>query len=302
MGMRIVLTVCFVFSASYLIAFHEHHKEIAKIAQKVDDQENYVKSMGQLIIMGNAPIESANIVILPEVHDDPKSLMTQLLLIAQEKNKARPFIVLDESLPSMQKSMWDVFSQKALEIVAAKDQRRQKQNYIPSRFEMALQSLAAKFKTNYRQLHFLNQMGIYALSHFSKKATPFYGWDTKTKSSLTDRNVKMVETLKLALKKHDRILVMAGARHVPELEFFSSQKLLCQNSQFKNIDQYFSTIKSKFGKHPMLRFGIGATAPIHNFLSSQRYVVVFQQDFYKELDKVIQQFKAMQRPQNCLEI
>src|ERR1700744_6391722 len=94
-------------------AWSDHLSEIKSIAHRVGEADAYLRDPGLLVTMGNSPLDSAKLVFLPEVHDDPKSLLTQLLLIAREKKRAKPFILLDESLASMKKSMWDIFSEKA---------------------------------------------------------------------------------------------------------------------------------------------------------------------------------------------
>lgn len=277
-------------------------REVSGIADKISNPNIHLEEVGPLVYMGNTPYQSANIVLLPEVHDDPTSLLTQLLLIAREKKKDQPFIVLDESLGSMQKSMWDVFSQKSLEIVVAKDKRLAKEVYVPQRFETALQALANKFKASPGQLTYLQESGIWTLADFSEDAMPFYGWDTGTKSSLTDRNVQMVASLKTALKNHDRILVMLGARHVPELEFMTSQRLLCEGGRFNEMGKYFSAIDRKFGERPILRYGIGATSPLYSFLSKQKYAIVFNKGLYQELEHVVDQFRGNKDRNECFRI
>jgi hypothetical protein len=112
--------------------------------------------------------------------------------------------------------------------------------------------------------------------------------------------MEMVDTLKKVLRKNDRILVMAGARHVPELEFLTSQKLMCSDSQFDDIQQYFNAIGRKYGSHPKLDQGIGATKPIHDFLNRQNYAVVFNKGLFVELDDVVKRFKKNSRA--CLRL
>lgn len=259
------------------------------IAAELAQPEQYLKN-NSLVVMGNSSLDKAQVVFLPEVHDDPKSLTTQLMLLAREKQKNRPFIVLDESLSSMKKSMWDIFSQKSLEIIAARDQRKNRQAYAPRGFENALQVLANKLKSR-GELQPQNT-GLWGMSEFSNNSTPFYGWDSQGNASLTERNVVMVQSLKTALKTNNRIFVMAGARHIPELEHLTSKRLLCQGDSFNDIGGYFKTIRAGYGKMPELSSGIGATLPIYDFLApSINYAVVFSRDLYPELDKVVNQFK-----------
>lgn len=273
---------------------------IQKIAQRLLEPENYLSEVEPLVVMGNASLRDANIVFLPEVHDYPESLLTQLLMIAAEKKSNKPFLILDESLSAMKKSSWDVFSQKALEIVVAQDQRLNNRTYAPSSFENELQKLAMNFKDKYRKLSYVDGLNIYSFDDYRSHATPFFGWDKTGSTSLIDRNMEMVDTLKKVLRKNSRILVMAGARHVPELEFLTSQKLMCSDSQFDDIDQYFHAIGKKHGSLPKLDQGIGATKPIHDFLSQQSYAVVFNKGLFGELDDVVKRFKKSSRA--CLRL
>lgn len=273
------------------------------VALKVKDPENYLKKQGPLVILGNTPLEKADIVFLPEIHDDPHSLLTQLLLLAQEKDKGQTFMVLDESLASMKKSVWDVFSQKTLEILAAHEQRNKGEAYAPSKFEGVLKRLAQKYRSTSGQLGLDKGTGLWTLSSYQSVATPFYGWDYGLKGkTLVDRNQQMVESLKEARKKGSRILVMAGARHIPELEFLTSQELFCEHQQFKNIKDYFAALEAKFGQAPSLSFGIGATLPIYQYIRNERYAVVFSKDIYNELDRVIAQFKNKQPEASCFKL
>lgn len=277
-------------------------QEAYQISLQIKNPGYYLKTAGDLVVMGNAKLDDAKIIFLPEVHDDPESLLIQLLLIAREKQNGKKFMVLDESLTSMQKSIWDIFSQKSLEIIAAKEQRRDGQYYVPQRFEEALQRLATKFRQTPGKLSFLKTPGIWTLSDFSNDATPFYGWDLPRKGSLTERNVAMVSTFKKALRDNDRLLVMAGARHVPELEFMTSQRLLCRDQRAPSIDQYFKAVERKYGRFPSIRYGIGATAPIYSFLKTQPYAVVFSKKLYRELDHVVEQFGVGDTQASCLKL
>lgn len=271
---------------------------VTDIAAKLEQTDRLLK-LDRLMVMGNSSLDKAQIVFLPEVHDDPKSLTTQLLLINREKLKNRPFMVLDESLFSMKRSSWDIFSQKSLEILAAENHRQNRQKYAPRDFEKTLQTLANKFR-NQGQLD-NDGGGLWGLNEFSHQKTPFFGWDTQSGGTLTARNVQMVKTLKTALKENKRILIMAGARHIPELEHLTSKKLLCDGERFNNMDQFFSTIRSGFGDRPELTNGVGATLPIYDFLSnSVDYAVIFSKDLYPELDQVVNQFKANKN--NCLRL
>lgn len=280
----------------------DYGAEISRIKRELSDPSAFLKKDGELVIMGNAPLEQANIIFLPEIHDDPRSLMTQLALIAREKEENRSFIVLDESLASLKKSVWDVFSQKTMEILAAQDQRREQQAYVPQKFELALQNLASKFRADDGQLNFNRNSKLWTLSEFSYDTTPFFGWDSIGNFTLAERNAEMVSSLKKALQNNDRVLVMAGARHVPELEFMTSQRLLCPESRFSNMSNFYSTIERNFGALPNLRNGIGATTPIRNYLANQRYAVVFNRNLYSELDAIVEQFRGRLGSKACLKL
>jgi hypothetical protein len=287
---------------SFSIFSADHQAELSKIRDILNAPETYLKKDGPLVIMGNASLDKAQFIFLPEIHDDPDSLSAQLALVAREKNKNTTFLVLDESLAAHKKSMWDFFSQKTMEILAARDQRQNKEIYVPRHFEVALQNLANKFRAQPGQLNYIKSSGLWTLADFERVATPFYGWDAVTKTSLVDRNVQMVDTLKDLERKNDRILIMAGARHIPELEFMTSQRILCAASRFRNINEFFNSLQNQYGKEPNLRNGIGATAPIHEFLANKRYAIVFNRSFYGELDRIVEQFKSRLGADGCMTI
>jgi hypothetical protein len=274
--------------------------QVRRICEKAKEPNLYLNKTGSLMTLGNASLDTANIIFLPEVHDDPESLLIQLLLIAREDNRGKAFIILDESLPSMQKSMWDVFSQKSLEIVAAQRMRQTKEKYIPRHFELSLKDLVTSIQKQPGQLILLRGSGLWALSDFEDRATPFFGWDLSNKASLLERNIHMTVSLKRALRSNHRIFIMAGARHIPELEFLTSQKLLCKADQFKDERSYFLALEKKFGERPELPFGIGATLPIYKFLSDQRYVIVFKPNLYEELNRVTNQMRTRNRRSHCI--
>jgi hypothetical protein len=195
-----------------------------------------------------------------------------------------------------------VFSQKTMEILAAQDQRRDKQEYVPQQFEVALQNLATKMRSNHGQLNYLEGSGLWTLNDFNDMAIPFYGWDTTQKASLVTRNVQMVNSLNSLLKNNDRILVMAGARHIPELEYMTSQKLLCASDKSSSMKTFFTNVTKLHGNLPNIKNGIGATAPIHDFLANKKYAVIFNRALYGELDRIVAQFKAHMGRQGCMRI
>jgi hypothetical protein len=271
-----------------------------KLANDVKEPELYLKNKGNLVILGNSSLENAHIIFLPEVHDDAESLRIQLMVIAQEKKKGLPFVILDESLASMKRSIWDIFSQKSLEIITAQKNKQAQELYAPRQFERSLKELAEKLQRIPGQLNHDRSSDLWTLKSFKDDALPFYGWDLGQKGTLLERNVQMVKSLKEALKRHSRVLVMAGARHIPELEFLTSKKLLCNQNGLSSVEQYFAQIERKYGQYPDIEFGIGATAPIFNFLAGQSYAIVFSQDLYQPLQKALEQFKR--RGSSCLRL
>ncbi|HXW60416.1 MAG TPA: hypothetical protein VEK06_02655 [Myxococcota bacterium] len=272
------------------------------IAITVQHPEMHLAHNGSLVFMGNASLEEANYIFLPEVHDDPESLFVQLLLIAQERQNQKTFVILDESLPSMQRSVWDIFSQKSLEIITAREMRKGNIKYTPKDFEKALKNLAQQMQNIPDGLQFLRGPRMWTLASFRDRATPFFGWDLNSKASLLDRNIQMIASLKKARQSNERVLVMAGARHIPELEFLTSQKLLCPDSQFKNHQAYFRAIEEKSGQLGRLPFGVGTTLPIHKFLDRERYVIVFKRSLYNELNRIVLQFKNREGANSCLRL
>ncbi len=290
----------------YLLAFllFAHHmsllaedaskqmNRVKEIALQTNEPEIYLKEQGPLLVMGNAPLNEAQIVLLPEVHDDPASQMVQLLFIAKEKQKNRPFIILDESLEALEKSSWEFFSQKTMEILAAEESKSDKRAYSPHSFELSMQNIATKIRQNSGQLTYLNSPGYWAMAPYLSKAVPFFGWDVTRRQSLVERNVNMVQTFMKTMPEHRRILVMLGARHVPELEYYTSEQLLCPEQRHRNIEDFFKTIENKYGQKPDLTFGIGSTAPIYRFLKDKKYALVFSKKFYGTLKDVVEDFKT----------
>lgn len=298
------MTCWHLFYALLLLAgqiFAHVPESLDDLLKKVKNPSVYLKS-SELIVMGNAPLESAHIVFLPEIHDDPHSLTTQLVLLALEKQKNRPFLVLDESLASRTKSPWDIFSEKSLEILAASTLRGKGTAYAPKLFEAELKSLAEKFKTS-GPGKLIKQTDRWTLEPFSGLSTPFYGWDTKKRGQpLLVRNEQLIATLRQEQKQNSRIYVMAGARHIPELEFYITQQLLCSPEHYRSADQFFSAISSKYGTSPHLSHGIGASLPVYDYLKTQSYAVAFKKSLYNELDAVVRQFKAKNGNDFCLTI
>lgn len=277
-------------------------ERVREIAHKANNSAHYLKEYGPLVIMGNSSLDEAQIVLLPEVHDDPYSQIVQLLLIARERQKGKPFIVLDESLQAFEKSSWDIFSQKTMEILAAEQSRATKETYSPHRFEASLQNLATKIRSNSDQLNFLPESRFWVLNSYKNLAMPFFGWDITQGNSLSERNVNMVKTLKKAVKENDRILLMLGARHVPELEYFTSKQLVCPENRHETIEDFFSDIEKKFGSAPDLTFSIGATAPIYRYLKNKKYAVIFSKKFYPVLREIVDEFKNGSYAQDCVRI
>src|SRR5579871_765883 len=289
--MRFIVICLFLFLAFNLQSANET-TQARNIAAAVNNGKIHLENDTSLVTLGNSSLENAKFIFLPEVHDDPDSLMVQLKLIAREREASKPFIILDESLPSMQKSIWDIF--------AAREMRKNGEKYVPQKFEAVLKKLANQFQRG--PLELLQPERIWTLKYFRDKATPFYGWDLEEKSSLVDRNVQMTKTLKIAAANNARVIVMAGARHVPELEFLTSHNLFCQDSRFKDIKAYFSAIEQRFGAGPDLPYGVGATLPIYKFIINQPYVIVFNRNLYKELQRVVSQFQNNKGKTSCFRL
>lgn len=276
--------------------------QVRAIAADTNNPDLALKKLGPLVSMGNSSLADAQIVLLPEVHDDPESQRVQLMLIAQEKQKNRPFIVLDESLESLEKSSWEIFSQKTMEILAAEQHQKENKRYSPRDFEASLKSLASKFREHNGDLSYSQDAGFWTLAPFLGKATPFYGWDMGQRDSLTERNVQMAKTLSKLLPQHNRIIVMLGARHAPELEFYTSEQLICPDKRHKNIDEFYNLIEKKYGAKPELNLGIGSTTPLYRFLKDKKYVLVFSKKFYEALKKVVADFKGRSGDKSCIEL
>lgn len=293
-----------VFYALIILAgqiFAQAQPDLDDVLNKALNPKSYFKP-SDLVVLGNAPLETARIVFLPEIHDDPQSLTTQLVLLALEKQKNRPFLVLDESLASLTKSPWDIFSEKSLEILAASKLRGQGSAYSPKLFEAELKSLAEKFKAA-GPGKLIKHTDRWILEPFQGLSMPFYGWDTKLRGQpLLVRNEQLITTLKNAQKQNSRILVMAGARHVPELEFYITKQLLCSPEHYASAEPFFAAISSKYGKSPNLSHSIGATLPIYDYLKDQTYAIAFDKSFYNELDAVVRQFKTKNGKDFCLAI
>ena len=185
-----------------------------KIARQVADPAFF---LAELETLGPASWQDAKVILLPEVHDDSTGLLSQLLVIAQEKKRGGRHIFLGESIPAFNKSPWELFSQKALSIATAE---LFNEPYTPKRFEEELFSVATKLKNSPGQLEKDPATGLWTLGIFAKDAqsTVLYGWDLDKNPSMTDRNIQLAETIKNALTNHDRVIVTLGARHVPELE------------------------------------------------------------------------------------
>jgi len=257
---------------------------IDKIARQVASPATF---LGELEVLGPASRQDAKIILLPEVHDDQESLLNQLLIIAQEKQRGGRVIFLGESIAAFSKSPWELFSQKTLNIATAE---LFNEIYSPKRFETELSRMATMLKNRPGQLEQAPSTGLWTLRAFAKdphESTVLYGWDLEKSLSLTDRNIQLAESIKIALRDYDRVVVTLGARHVPELEYLSSLKLICRGHQIKSIKDFYARIKKNHGEKPRIVHGIGATSPLYDFLSGQDYAVVFSKNLYEELDKTV---------------
>lgn len=259
--------------------------------------------LGQLVSLGNSSLDEAQIVFLPEIHDNETSLLAQLLLLAHEqKTRGKPIAVLDESLLALKKSGWELFSQKTMEILAARSSRINKESYSPKVFEKKLSLISEKLQNSPGQLEHLRQNGLWAISMFSNMASPFYGWDDLSKRSLTKRNKQMVTSIDSFLRSNNKVYVMVGARHVPDLEFLSSKQVMCNPGRFDSLAAYFSYVKNNFGPNPELKMGIGSTLPIFEYVKNKKYTVIFLESFYKDLHNIIGGYTKDNRGRSCIKI
>lgn len=276
--------------------------QFESLTQMALDPVNSLKKMGNLMSLGNSDLKDAQIVFLPEIHDDDKSLLVQLLVLANQTKVNPDLVVLDESLNSLKKSSWELFTQKSMEIVAAKDSQSNKESYVPKRFENKLLQISNKLQKNQGDLVYLDNLGIWSFHSFKNMAKSFYGWDVSEKISLTKRNQEMVKTLSKLENKQKTIFVMLGARHVPDLEFGTTKDFLCKKDQFSSKDEYFSYIKKRFGKYPNLSMGIGSTLPIYEYIKNKRYAVIFLDSFYDDLNQVMKAYHQKSNKNECLRI
>jgi hypothetical protein len=265
---------------------------IYAVAQQVANPKIH---LDDLVVLGSSSRSNARILLLPEVHNDPQSLLTQLLIIAQEQKLGKKLVFLGESIPALQKSPWELFSQKALVIFTSSVLSGL---YSPKRFEAELKSIALKLKENPAKLNWNYESGQWVIPVFAERATEVYGWDSTKRASLFSRNILLRESIIKALKNADKVIVMLGARHVPELEYLSSLKLLCapDKQNIKTIKQFFDSIRESQGLEPTLPYGIGATLPLYDFLQEHNYAVVFNKNLYTALNK------AVNTAQKCVKI
>lgn len=276
--------------------------QLALLGIKIDNPDKYLAKSGSLVVLGNASIEDAQILILPEVHDHAQSLLNQLLLISKEAAKNPEVIVLDESLDSMKKSSWDFFSQKALEVLTAKLHRQGGMSYSPRRFEKELASIAQILQKIPGELTKDPKTLLWSFKSIEKAPLPFFGWDTSDNRTMTNRNQSFVNSVEKALTANPKVIVMMGARHVPVLEFYTSRPLLCDGDKIMSTDDYFGRIHKHFGKAGELPFGIGSSFGIHQYLANKKHAVVFERSFYDELNKVMVDFRKQNNVNSCLSL
>jgi hypothetical protein len=296
--MRIIYIIIF-FKASLALSL-SHYAQVLDIAQKIRDPKNALKEMGTLLNLGNASRERAQIIFLPEIHDDARSLLTQLLLIAEEKRLDPGAIILDESLNALEKSSWDLYSQKALEVIAAKHSREEG-SYSPRDFEALLKKIATKLRRDFHAINYQKDKSLWVAKPFVQDATAFYGWDLAQSSSMLKRNLTMIDTLKKLVKDHTKIIVMLGARHVPDLEYLTNKKILCKHPALASPEAFFNKISDLSNKSGDIPFEIGAALPLFNYLQKQSYAVLFSQDLYGSLDRLVSDFHE-KLGKNCLDL
>lgn len=261
---------------------HAQVAQIEQVAEYIRQPEKYLERKHKVVVLGNSPLAEAKIILLPEVHDDPETLLTQLLLLAQQKQKPGNKIFLSESINAFKKSKWELLSQKTLDIIAANQNAGP---YSPHHFEQYLSLLATELNENGTIIK--TPSGLWSLATFSNDPTNSWGWDLKNNASLTARNRQMVQSIAHALKENDRVILTMGALHVPELEYLVSLKLLCQGHNIKNMDAFFSFVADQHKTFPELPYGIGATEPIYNFLVQQKYAVAFNENLYNKIEKAV---------------
>ena len=253
---------------------------IAKVARHMANPGNL---LGELEILGTSSREEARIIFLPEVHDDPASLLSQLFILNDEKKRGGKIIFLGESIPALEKSPWELFSQRAIAIAAATSFIGP---YSSKRFEKALKDITNRLQEN-TKLKLMAPLGVWSLGEFRPYAEVLFGWDLK-KAPMLERNIQLAESLKTVLSSsYDRVVVLLGARHVPELEYLGSLKLICPGHKLKSVDGFFSYIKSTSGAKPKLPHGIGATLPLYEYLVGHKYAILFTKDLYKKLDRAV---------------
>ncbi len=263
--------------------------EVFKLAQQARKPSYYLKKQGRLVSLGTASLDQAQIVLLPEVHDDKDSLLNQFLILAREQQIGRDFIVLDESLKAMEQSKWELFSEKAVEIIAA---QHKKSNYSVKDFETNLQKLATKLRKQPDLLNYVRDPGLWTLKPFSAMSTTFFGWDRPKHESLYDRNLELVKTLNKLIPRYQRIFVMLGARHVPELDYLLSKHVLCPSNKYASPKDFFASVSNTDN----LAHGTGSSAPIYQFLSKHSYAVVFNHNLYSVLQRISQEFDHKKSP------
>ena len=254
--------------------------------------KNPQSSLENLQILGNSNLKEASIILLPEIHDNAESLLNQLLIISLLKEQKKDLIILDESLKSLTKSPWELFSQKSLEIIAAIKQKNAQKSYDVEKFEQELQNLSRKFSQpgKYR-LKVLNN-NLLGFTLFKNIATPFYGWDDHAEnSSMEKRNQVLINTLNKLSNSNKVIVVMLGSRHIPELDFYGSASLMCDPST--TIDEFFSSLRNKN------KLQIGSTKNLYTYLQSNKYIVMFDKSLLTSMDATVEKYKN--KLINCLD-
>jgi hypothetical protein len=289
--------------SGFLRASNELAQQVINLNASINQASAELEKNGSLTVLGNSSLSEAKIIFLPEIHDDPESLYMQLKLLADGHKKHPNLTVLDESLASLKQSSWDLYSQKAIEILAARSQKQSNVQYSPKQFENKLGELARIFKKMPGELNRDEEFGLWKLRSIESKALPFFGWDSPKSTSMATRNQSMINTLEtLEKEKPDSpVYVMLGARHIPYLEFLTSQSLLCQKSRSDNVGPYFEKIQTKHGLSPELPFGIGSTTALYRYLSNKKYAIAFSNQLYGELKNVMSEFKQRQGG-NCFDL
>lgn len=271
--------------------------EVFTLAKEVYEQtknpSKYIKD--DITMFGNTSFDDAKYIFLPEIHSDAKSLLFQILVMAMEQKNNKDFIVVDESLQSLEKSSWELYTQKTLEVIAANQEKSLGKNYSVKSFENQLQNLTDTFKKSKKNgLKFLENKDIWSMPLFKNMAKEFFGWDNRSTNSLYNRNISMINTLD-ELKSFPRIFIMLGARHMPDIEYLMARRILCNPNI--SMEEFFELIRND--KSLINSTGFGSSLPVYDFLRDKKYVTVMDKSFMEKIYRIID---AKKETTGCLNL